>query len=78
MKLRSIHHFKSLNKGCVLYTGASYTRETTVCTYINHILVSLNKEIATHFLLIKQLFVPSVHVVRPKIKKQYKEPVPLP
>ena len=51
---------------------------TTVCTYINHILVSLNKEIATQFLLIKQLFVPSVHVVRPKIKKQYKEPVPLP
>ena len=49
-----------------------------VGTYINHILVSLNKEIATHFLLIKQLFVPSVHVVRPRIKKQYKEPVPLP
>ena len=40
-----------------------------VCTYINHILVSLNKEIATYFLQIKQLFVPSVHVVRPKIKK---------
>ena len=29
-KLRSIHHFKGLDKGCVLYTGASYTREITV------------------------------------------------
>ena len=29
-KLRSIHHFKGLNKGCVLYTGASNTREITV------------------------------------------------
>ena len=28
--LRSKHHFKGLNKGCVLYTGASYTREITV------------------------------------------------
>ena len=32
-KLRSIHHFKGLNKGCVLYTGASYTREITVCMH---------------------------------------------
>ena len=31
-KLRSIHLFKGLNKGCVLYTGASYTRENTVVT----------------------------------------------
>ena len=31
-KLRSIHHFKGLNDGCVLHTGASYiyTREITV------------------------------------------------
>ena len=29
-KLRAIHHFKGLDKGCVLYTGASYTREITV------------------------------------------------
>ena len=32
-KLRSIHHFKGLIKGCVLYTGASYTREITVYIY---------------------------------------------
>ena len=31
-KLRSIHLFNGLNKGCVLYTGASYTRENTVCS----------------------------------------------
>ena len=35
-KLRSIHHFKGLDKGCVLYTGASYTREITVCDYANN------------------------------------------
>ena len=29
-KLRSIHLFNGLNKGCVLYTGASYARENTV------------------------------------------------
>ena len=29
-KLRSIHHFKGLDKGCVLYTGASCTCEITV------------------------------------------------
>ena len=32
-KLRSIHHFKGLDKGCVLYTGASYTREITVMEF---------------------------------------------
>ena len=26
-----MHRFKVLNKGCVLFTGASYTREITVC-----------------------------------------------
>ena len=29
-KLKSIHHFNGLNKGRVLYTGASYTRKITV------------------------------------------------
>ena len=29
-KLRFIHHYKGQNKGCVLCTGASYTREITV------------------------------------------------
>ena len=29
-KLRSIHHFKGLNKGCVLCTSASYTRKIKV------------------------------------------------
>ena len=32
-KLRSIHHFKGLDKGCVLYMGASYTREITVIRF---------------------------------------------
>ena len=38
--LTSIHRFKGLNKGCVLYTGASYTREITVvdkCLVVYHI-----------------------------------------
>ena len=34
-KLRSIHHFEGLNKECVLYTGASYTREITVCCIVD-------------------------------------------
>ena len=33
-KLRSIHLFNGLNKGCVLYTGVSYTRENMVYIYI--------------------------------------------
>ena len=36
IKLRSIHPFKDLNKGCVLYTGASYTRKNTVFIYKWH------------------------------------------
>ena len=32
-KLRSINLFNGLNKGCVLYMGASYTRENTVIEY---------------------------------------------
>ena len=28
-KLRYIHHFQSLSKGCVLFRGASYTHEIT-------------------------------------------------
>ena len=32
-KLRPIHRFKGLDKGCVLYMGASYTREITVIDF---------------------------------------------
>ena len=32
-ELRSIHHFKGLNKGCVIYAGVSYTRKITVTRF---------------------------------------------
>ena len=39
-KLRAIHHFKGLDKGCVLYTGASYIREITVTVIIGAIIAT--------------------------------------
>ena len=38
-KLRSIHHFKGLNKGCVSYTGASYTHKITVTWFQWYIVI---------------------------------------
>ena len=40
-KLRPIHRFKDLDKGCVLYTGASYTREITVSASLPDVWVRL-------------------------------------
>ena len=34
-KLLSLHHAKGLNKGCVLYTGASYTHKITILLNIS-------------------------------------------
>ena len=45
-KLRSIHHFKALNKLCVLSTGASYTRENTVYIFI-HIYIYIYIKVLT-------------------------------
>ena len=53
-KLRSIHHFNGLNKGCVQCIGASYTHKITV---VKHMLTSLlskyflHKETALHIMV---------------------------